>query len=122
MQAMAAAHPGFSVLTGADPLMLPLLKSGGAGCITSATNLISNSMRAVFDGFADPAKAATIETAQARINAYRTLSNSYVQLPTIKAMLALRYGDMGWSRVRPPLLALTEAEFGVLKDKFASLP
>jgi 4-hydroxy-tetrahydrodipicolinate synthase len=31
MQAIAAAHPGFAVLAGADPLLLPLLQSVGQG-------------------------------------------------------------------------------------------
>lgn len=37
MQAIIAAYPGFSVLAGADPLLLPLLKAGGAGCITATS-------------------------------------------------------------------------------------
>ncbi|MFZ0099428.1 MAG: dihydrodipicolinate synthase family protein, partial [Gemmobacter sp.] len=34
MQAMVERFPGFAVLAGADPLLLPLLRMGGAGCIT----------------------------------------------------------------------------------------
>ena len=122
MQAIVAALPGFSVLAGADPLMLPLLKSGGAGCITATSNLVADSLRAIFDNVADPAKSGLVETAQARINAYRTLSNSYVQIPTIKAMVGLKNGEDAWRRVRAPLLALTDAEFADLSAKYAKLP
>jgi len=90
--------------------MLPLLKAGGAGCITSSSNLIGKHLRVVFDNWFDPAKSTEVEAAQARINAWRELSNAYVQLPTVKAMLARRRGHDGWTRVRPPLVELTPGE------------
>lgn len=119
MQAIAAAHPGFAVLAGADPLMLPLLKSGGAGCITATSNLIANSLRTIYDHLDN---AALVDPAQARINAWRTLSNSYVQIPTIKAMVGLKTGVATWSRVRPPMLPLDAGQLADLQTKFAALP
>jgi len=110
MQAFASAFDNFAVLSGADPFMLPLLKSGGAGCITSSSNLIAADLRIVFDHWHDETKAAEVDAAQARIDAWRNLSNAYVQLPTIKTMLAKRRGNEGWTRVRPPLLPLTPTE------------
>ena len=92
--------------------MLPLLKSGGTGCITSSSNLIAGHLRVVFDNWFDESKVAEVDAAQARINAWRDLSNAYVQLPTIKAMLAKRRGHDGWTRVRPPLVELTADEIG----------
>lgn len=119
MQAIAAAHPGFAVLAGADPLMLPLLKSGGAGCITATSNLIASSLRTIYDHLDD---TASIDPAQGRINAWRTLSNAYVQIPTIKAMVGLKTGNAAWSRVRPPMLPLDSKQLADLKAKFVSLP
>lgn len=119
MQAIAAAHPGFAVLAGADPLLLPLLKSGGAGCITATSNLIAGSLRTVYDHFEDEEK---VDAAQKRINAWRSLSNSYVQIPTIKAMLGLKTGNSAWNRVRPPLLPLDAAQLADLGPRFAALP
>ena len=49
MQAIIAAYPSFSVLAGADPLLLPLMKAGGAGCITATSNLVADSLRTVYD-------------------------------------------------------------------------
>jgi len=110
MQTFASSFDNFSVLAGADPFMLPLLRSGGAGCITSSSNLIGRHLRVVFDHFADPTQNDRVDAAQARINAWRDLSNAYVQLPTIKAMLARRRNHAGWTRVRPPLVELGQAE------------
>lgn len=121
MQAFASAFQDFSVLAGADPFMLPLLRSGGAGCITSSSNLIGKHLRVVFDNWFDPAQNDKVEAAQARINAWRDLSNAYVQLPTIKAMLAKRRNHAGWTRVRPPLVDLTPAELDAVWTKMAEL-
>ena len=92
MQAFATSFDNFSVLAGADPFMLPLLRSGGAGCITSSSNLIGKHLRVVFDHWHEPKQVARVNAAQERINAWRDLSNAYVQLPTVKAMLAKRRG------------------------------
>ena len=110
MQNYASSFEDFSVLAGADPFMLPLLRSGGAGCITSSSNLIGKHLRVVFDNFHDETQNDRVEQAQQRINAWRDLSNAYVQLPTVKAMLAKRRNHQGWTRLRPPLVELTEAE------------
>lgn len=110
MTAMLQRFPGFSVLAGADPLLLPLMQAGGAGCITATSNLVARDLKTVFLGANDPARADAVARAQARINAYRDLSNSYVQIPAIKAMIAYRTGDAGWVRMRPPLVAMTAAE------------
>lgn len=121
MEAFASSFKNFSVLAGADPFMLPLLRVGGAGCITSSSNLIANHLRTVFDNWYDPARENAVEAAQARINAWRDLSNAYVQLPTIKAMLARRRNNDGWSRVRPPLVDLTPSEIETVWNRMAEL-
>lgn len=121
MQAFASAFQDFSVLAGADPFMLPLLKAGGAGCITSSSNLIAKHLRVVFDNWFDNSKSAEVDAAQARINAWRDLSNAYVQLPTIKAMLARRRNHDGWARVRPPLVELTADEAASVWAKMEEL-
>jgi 4-hydroxy-tetrahydrodipicolinate synthase len=121
MQAFASAFQNFSVLAGADPFMLPLLRTGGAGCITSSSNLIARHLRVVFDNWFDASKSAEVDAAQGRINAWRDLSNAYVQLPTIKAMLAKRRGHDGWTRVRPPLVELTADEIAKVWAKMDEL-
>ncbi|WP_105382698.1 dihydrodipicolinate synthase family protein [Neorhizobium alkalisoli] len=122
MQATSVALPDFSVLAGADPLMLPLLQSGGAGCITATSNLVAGSLRVVYDQFANTDRAGEVEAAQSRINAYRSLSNSYVQIPTIKAMVGLKRSESDWRRTRPPLMPLTDAEFAELSSHYSRLP
>ncbi len=121
MAAMIARFPGFAVLAGADPLLLPLLGMGGAGCITATSNLVADSLATVFRHHADPARKAEVAAAQARINAFRDLSNSYTQIPAIKAMVAFRHGAALWTRTRPPLVGLSPAELDDLKQRLSVL-
>ena len=122
MTAMLARFKNFSVLAGADPLLLPLMQAGGAGCITATSNLVARSLATVFNHANDPAKAAEVEAAQANIVAHRNLSNSYVQIPAIKAMVGYLHGEAkGWARTRPPLVPLGDAELAGLRVKLLEI-
>ena len=121
MQAMIERFPGFAVLAGADPLLLPLMQMGGAGCITATSNIVARDLATVFRGANDPSQAEAVARAQDRINAWRNLSNSYVQIPTIKAMVAHLHGDPGWTRTRPPLMPLSAVELAELAPQLAAL-
>ena len=116
MEALVEAFPGLAVLAGADPLMLPLLREGGAGCITATSNLVAADLAFVFRNFADPARTAEVEAAQARIVAMRNRASRFAQMASLKALLAQRTGEAGWHRLRPPLLPLSEAERSALLD------
>jgi 4-hydroxy-tetrahydrodipicolinate synthase len=121
MQAMIARFPGFSVLAGADPLLLPLMGMGGAGCITATSNLVADSLATVYRHHADLSRKPDVEAAQARINAFRDLSNSYTQIPAIKAMVAYRHGAALWTRTRPPLVGLSSKELVDLKQRLGAI-
>lgn len=110
METMCARFPGLGVLAGADPLMLPLLRAGGAGCITAASNLRADLLRVIWDNWQDPAQESAVARAQETVVAWRNLSNSYVQLPTVKAMVARKRREDRWRLPMPPLVELGEAE------------
>jgi len=114
MQALVARFPGLAVLAGADPLMLPLLREGGAGCITATSNLVAADLAFVFRHHADPARAAEVEAAQARIVAARNRASRFPQIASLKLLLAERTGDPGWHRLRPPLMPLSRDEAAAL--------
>lgn len=107
MTAMVERFPDFSVLAGADPLLLPLLQAGGAGCITATANLRADALRVVWEHWNDPTQEAVVTAAQQRIETWRKLSNRYAQLPTIKAMIARVRGNRDWWKLRPPLMPLS---------------
>ncbi|MGM4905796.1 dihydrodipicolinate synthase family protein [Tardiphaga sp. 866_E4_N2_1] len=119
MSAIVDRFPGFSVLVGADPLMLKLLPMGGAGCITATSNLVSRELATVFNGYKDPAKAAEVATAQERIVAARNAVSSYAQLPSLKVLLAKRDNNDNWLRVRPPLTGLSATEAAKVRESLS---
>lgn len=121
MTAMVDRFPGFAVLSGADPLMLPLLRAGGAGAITATTNLVAADLAFVYRHHADPARAAEVEAAQARVVAMRTLASIYAQMASLKTLLAARTGHDGWRRLRPPLLSLDAASAQDLLQRHEAL-
>ena len=110
MEMLVERFPGFAVLAGADPLLLPLMRKGGAGCITATSNLVAADLAFIFHNFADPLKSAEVEAAQARVVAKRNQASRFPQMASLKAMLAKETGHQGWTRLRPPLLSLTAEE------------
>jgi 4-hydroxy-tetrahydrodipicolinate synthase len=114
MTALVERFPGFAVLAGADPLMLPLLRQGGAGCITATSNLVAADLAFIFRHVADAARAAEVEAAQARVVAARNRVSRFAQIGSIRTLLGERYGEPGWRRQRPPLLPLSAEENAAL--------
>ena len=117
MEALVERFPGFSVLAGADPLMLPLLRKGGAGCITATSNLMAKDLAFVYRHFTDAGRAAEVEEAQERVVAERNRTTGPTQIATIKALTAARTGNDGWLRMRPPLVPLSAEQAAALQAK-----
>lgn len=95
MSSIASSHPGFSVLAGTERLLLPLLERGGAGCLTATTNLTSRLAQRVFQ--------ERRPEDQNHLSATREALETAPFIPGIKHLLADRYDDPGWNRIRPPL-------------------
>ena len=114
MTALVERFPGLSVLAGADPLMLPLLRKGGAGCITATSNLVAKDLAFIYHNYADPAQERPVEEAQQRVIAERTRVSRVAQIASIKAGIARQAAHRTWSLMRPPLLPLTETEVAQL--------
>ena len=110
MLAMVERFPGFSVLAGADPLLLPLRRQGGAGCITATSNLVARDLAFIYRHALDESRAGEVEVAQQRVVAMRNRASRFAQMASLKMLTAQRTGHEGWARMRPPLLALDAAE------------
>jgi 4-hydroxy-tetrahydrodipicolinate synthase len=110
MTAMIDRFPDLAVLTGADPLLLPLLRKGGAGCITATSNLVGRDLAFIFRHYNDADRTAEIEAAQQRVVGARERASMFAQIASLKTLLADATGHPGWRRLRPPLTALSAAE------------
>jgi 4-hydroxy-tetrahydrodipicolinate synthase len=105
----AARFPDFDVFTGADELLLPLLRAGGAGCITGVANVAAPIAAQVYAAWrADDLAAA--ELAQAKLTAVRKEFLMYPLSAALKKIIARHTGRARWRAVRPPLVMLLDGE------------
>jgi len=110
MRALVASFPHLAILAGADPLLAPLLRAGGAGCITATSNLIAPLLARLRDRVRageGPAETAGLER---RIAEARRLFQRWPQIPALKAAQAAITGERTWGNVRPPLLPLDDSD------------
>ncbi len=103
MVTAAKNFPEFCVLSGADDLILPLLKQGGGGCITACANIMPRLLKEMYEGF----KAGTdITEVNKMITAVRTAMAKLPAPPGQKAVIARHTGNDDWRTMRPPLMKL----------------
>ena len=89
------------VFTGTDSFLQLALECQAAGCITAPANLISGSLRSVWEAFLRGKDSTRL---QERVTDIRHILEKYPPFPPIlKALLARQQGFPRWS-VRPPLL------------------
>jgi 4-hydroxy-tetrahydrodipicolinate synthase len=108
------AQDGFEVYCGDDGALQSLLREGGAGCITAASNVGSAVSSVVYANWDTEIGAA----AQVRLAAIRKAVTSAPLIPGLKALIARHTGDAGWSRIRPPHLPLPVQAQPALFDAF----
>ena len=107
MRRAAREFPGFAVFPGADHLLYPMLKEGAAGAITACGNIVSELSAEIYRGFR---AGQDMTAAHERLAAARVAMSKFPYPPGLKAVMAAITGDESWTRVRPPLKALSAAE------------
>lgn len=117
----AQAFPDFAVLAGSDEALLPLLRAGGAGCITAVANVAAFIAAEVTAAFRTGDDAAA-EAAQARLTRVRQTISGYPLSAALKDLMARHTGDGGWRRIRPPLVPLSHEDADALAAALAGLP
>ena len=108
------ARDGFEVYAGDDTLLWPLLREGGAGCITAAANVNCAVAAQLYANWDKPAA----EALHATLAATRKAAISVPLIPGLKALVARNTGDARWHNIRPPHLKLTQAQQTALFSAF----
>jgi 4-hydroxy-tetrahydrodipicolinate synthase len=119
MLALVAGFPGLAVFAGADHLTGPLLRGGGAGCITATSNLIAPMLADLYRRMGEP--AAATRALEERIGRIRGLFQRWPQIPALKAAHAMRSGHADWAQVRPPWMPLSSDERAALTAAMSDL-
>jgi 4-hydroxy-tetrahydrodipicolinate synthase len=96
------AKDGFEVYAGDDSLLLSNLRTGGAGCITAASNVNCSVGARVYANWNTDAG----QQAQLVLTATRKAVTSVPLIPGLKSLVARNTGDPGWKTVLPPHLPL----------------
>jgi len=107
MTGAAREFPGFAVFSGSDELLLPLLKDGGAGCITACANVASSLAAQVYQGFQD---GADIQATHETLAAVRSAICQFPLSSALKTLMSRHSGNQQWLNIRPPLVPMSAAD------------
>ncbi len=111
-------YPDLAVFPGAENLLAAGLEVGGAGCISAGCNVNARAIRQLYD----EAEAGKDTAARhVEVESIRQILQRYALIPAMKQMIADAKGDPGWSRLRPPLMALTTADTKALAADLQAL-
>ncbi len=105
-EAVLKAFPGFGTFAGSEVFLLATLRGGGMGCITATGNVNPAGIRRLYERW----RTDEADALQEALTATRRIIQARPMIPALKAMVAHFHDDPGWSRPRPPLVALEEAE------------
>ena len=105
-----------TVYVGYEPDLPKMSRRGSTGAISG----IANFMPQVVKQLVMQPNAPTTPAQRERIVQLLALLDGHSLLPALKGIMAALSGDDAWLRVRPPLVALTAAEFKMLRDTVQS--
>jgi 4-hydroxy-tetrahydrodipicolinate synthase len=106
-----------NMFPGTEQYLLDGLRAGAVGTISATANVAAAAMRRVFDNWQGP----DADRLQADVIAFRKTFQSFPVIPLLKAVIAHYRGDPGWAEVRPPFVALPEADAKAAIHKLADL-
>lgn len=94
----------FAVFPGAEVYLLTALRRGAKGCISATANVNASAISHLIS----TRDAADAQAQQDELNKVRVAVQSRGLVPATKAVLAARYKDDTWLKVRPPLVGIAE--------------
>lgn len=116
--ALCSSFPDLQVFTGSERHLTPLLRAGGAGCISATVNVTAPLAQQVVRDWETDAQFAST---QSTLTELRTRLSQFPTIPALKQLMAWRHNRPAWTRVRPPLAPLDEDEEDRLRSLHESL-
>jgi 4-hydroxy-tetrahydrodipicolinate synthase len=111
--------PDLAIFPGAETLLLPAVRAGGAGCISASCNVNTRQIRTLYDDF--KLGVRDLDEQQEQLNAVRKVLQLRPMIPVMKHLIADERHDPAWRRVRPPLLPLPDVEAAALVGELSAL-
>ena len=106
-EAFCQDFPELQVFSGTERLLLPVLRAGGAGCISATVNVTAPLAARVMRDWRDD---STPESAQKQLTDLRTQFAALPSIPALKHLSARRHENADKGTVRPPLAPLDDEE------------
>ncbi len=105
--------PELRVFPGSEAFLLDGLRAGGVGCITATGNINAKAIKEVHVRWKD----SDAEQLQAAITRRRKIVEAHPLISAVKSILADKYADATWRKVRAPLLPLEGERARQLKEQ-----
>ena len=99
---------------GAELPVIEAIKLGAPGCISATANLNGNGIAEVID-LCHQGRWEDAEKVHEKVKAIRFKFQDYAPIPAQKALLARATGDARWNTLRPPMMAMKEADVEALE-------
>jgi 4-hydroxy-tetrahydrodipicolinate synthase len=96
----------FRVLAGSETFLLQNMRAGGAGCISATANVNPAAIANLHENW----QAPDADDKQAALDDIRGVFQPFPMIPALKVASAHYSGDASWETVRPPLMALSDAQ------------
>lgn len=116
--ALCASFPDLQIFTGSERHLTPLLRAGGAGCISATVNVTAPLARQVVLDWENNAQVAS---AQSTLTELRTRLSQFPTIPALKLLMAWRHDRPAWARMRPPLASLDDDQEARLRTLHRTL-
>jgi 4-hydroxy-tetrahydrodipicolinate synthase len=118
MISAAKNFPEFSVFSGSDELLLPLIKAGGAGCITACANVGAPLASEIYTGWK---KGGNVMSQHKLLTSLRNVIMKYPLSTALKTLMARHVGNDEWLNIRAPLIRMNESDSENLFKIFDSI-
>lgn len=102
-----AFMPPLQVWVGNEPDLQVMAAHGSVGAVSGVANVLPRLLQRLVGPFDAPDAARDLQ----RVQAFIDILGGYGMTAAFKGIMAILTGNPGWRRVRPPLVALTEAEY-----------
>jgi len=120
MRAMIQHFPQLAVFTGDDDLLLPLLRSGGAGSITAGANIAPHLLAHIYANWRRPDEA--VERYHAMLeNLWTGMLLKHPVTEALKEILAAESDNEAWLHMRAPLWRLSPVKRQALLARYREI-
>jgi 4-hydroxy-tetrahydrodipicolinate synthase len=116
-EAVCRALPGFGVFAGSEQFLLPVLRAGGAGCISATVNVTCQLAAGVYARW----RESDAEALQEELSNLRLKIQAYPAIAALKQIMAHTRGRAEWLNLRPPLLPLKPDQAAALLSELGGI-